>query len=90
MHCRMSEHMEGLKGRKPGNPLWKHHLEEHKDDGEPEFKMNLVSTHRRNFPRMIAEGIKIEKEGNIGEVFNSRSEFGRTKVVRFTPEILRV
>ena len=90
MHCRMREHLEGLKGRNPGNPLWKHHLDKHKDDEEPEFKMNMMSTHRGNLPRLIAEGILIEKESQNGEVFNSRSEFGRTKVVRFTPEVLRV
>ena len=81
---------QGLKVRNPGNPLWKHHLDKHKDDDEPEFKMNMMSTHRGNLPRMIAEGIKIEKESQNGEVSDSTSELGRTKVVRFIPEVLRV
>ena len=66
-----------------------HHLDKYKDVDIPEFKMNMLSSHRGNLPRMIGEGIKIERGSQIGEVFNSRSEFGRTKVVRFTPEVLR-
>ena len=80
----MKEHEKKLKRKDKSSCLYKHVVNEHAVGETPVFKMKTLSTHRTNLQRMIAEGISIERvqKENPDQLFNSKTEWGRTKLVR--------
>ena len=67
--------------------MYKHWQDRHRDKTEvPEYKMKLLTSHRDNLSRCIREGLEIEKQfkEDPGSVMNSKTEWGRTKIVRVT------
>lgn len=81
--------MGGLRREDKGNPLYKHYTEQHKDEDVPTFEMRILTKHRTNINRLITEGISIEKvrQKNPEALMNSKSEWGRTKLIRHTANI---
>ena len=89
LHGRAVQHMGGLRRGDKGNPLYKHCTDVHPNTEKPKFVMRVVSNHKTNLHRMITEGISIERvrERDPGILLNSKSEWGRTKLVRHTANI---
>ena len=89
MHARSHEHIQAVDRKDKKNALYKHILHAHKDQPQPKFVMEQISSHKTNLHRLISEGIYIEKESedNPNSILNSRSEWGRTKLVRINPNI---
>ena len=81
--------MGGLRRGDKGNPLFKHSMEAHPNGEKPTFVMRVVSNHKTNIHRMISEGITIEKvrEKNPDILLNSKSEWGRTRLVRHSVNV---
>ncbi len=91
LHARAAEHMAYVRRRDKKGVLYKHIVDTHANESTPQFTMRVISSHKSNLSRMIAEGIHIEK-GRIstsGGILNSKAEWGRGKQVRFTPGITR-
>ena len=69
--------------------MYKHCTEAHPNSEIPKFVMRLVSKHKTNIHRMITEGVSIErirvKDPEI--LLNSKSEWGRTKLIRHSANI---
>ena len=91
VHARALEHKAGLDRGDLKCPLYKHKLEAHMDE-EMEVEMEILSTHKSNISRFIREGANIQQAGNYLEQYkllNSKSEWGRGKMIRLVPEIIR-
>ena len=70
----------------------KHQLEKHNGDTQnPMVTMKKLTVHKSNLSRMITEGLLIEsaREFDTGAMLNSKAEFGRTKMIRCNPEVMR-
>ena len=92
LHKRAQEHREGVRRGDSKCPLMKHQLEKHNGDTQnPVFTMRKLTTHKSNLNRMITEGLLIEsaREFDPEAMLNSKAEFGRTKMIRFNPEVMR-
>ena len=89
MHGRAVQHMGGLRREDKGNPLFKHCVEVHPNTEKPKFVMRLVSKHKTNIHRMVTEGISIEKirRRDPEILLNSKSEWGRTKLIRHSANV---
>ena len=89
LHGRAMQHMGGLRRDDKKNPLYKHCLETHPNAEKPRFEMRVISKHKTNIHRMITEGITIERvrQKDPGILLNSKSEWGRTKLIRHSANI---
>ena len=78
-----------MRRRDKSSPLVKHILTAHQDGPEPTFTMKILTHHKTNLHRLIAEGLQIEKERkeNGNAVLNSRAERGHSKLVRLNPTV---
>ena len=87
LHSRMAEHMQGLKGKKMTCPLYRHRLRQHPNDNEdPQFQMEKLAKPRSNMERLIFEAeIISQDESNGVQLWNSKSEYGKTKIIRWKP-----
>ena len=89
LHGRALQHMGGLRRGDKGNPLFKHCMEAHTNTERPTFVMRVISKHKTNIHRMITEGVSIErvrkKDPEI--LLNSKSEWGRTRLIRHSANI---
>ena len=67
----------------------KHTLEYHQDQpGQPEFKMWPIRATRTIVERLVWESSLISKQDQE-VLMNSKTEFGRGKLIRFEPQIIR-
>ena len=90
MHRRMKEHMMGLARKDIKCPLYRHTLEHHQGD-PPEFKMTKSGGARSNMERLVKEAEMIGNEDEGGaKLWNSKGEYGRSKLVRFKPSSVQV
>ena len=87
-HSRMSEHTSALKRGDPKSPLFKHDVTHHSGVFKRgRYEAEIVSTHMHNLGRLVTEGNMILEATNfLGQerVLNSKSEWGRGKMVRLT------
>ena len=90
MHSRMLEHMRGLKSKSGTCPLYRHSQESHEDDEEtPTFIMEKSRKARNNLDRLAIESEEIYNGDNDKNVklWNSKSEYGKTKLIRWQPTL---
>ena len=92
-HRRMRSHVEGIKG---AGVLAKHIQEFHNQDRDQDnyrrFKMKVLSTSRTILDRLVQEGTNIANvdQKYPGYLMNSKSEWGKGKLVRFEPRVTRI
>ena len=88
LHCRMKEHTGALRRGDKKSPLVKHDTIHHNGVArEGRYEAEIVSTHRHNLGRLVAEGnLILEATDFLGQerVLNSKSEWGRGKMIRLT------
>ena len=78
---------------KKGSVIKKHTHDVHRLDGvPPEYRMKSLRPSRTNLDREVAEGVLIEvaEKAEPGRLMNSKSEGGRSKLVRYQPTIRRI
>ena len=93
IHRRMVSHRAGLKSKseKTIQVLRKHMLDVHTPQDQPEFQMKVIDNARSNLKRLVKEGTlirEVERE-DPGSLMNSKGEWGRSKLVRFTASVER-
>ena len=83
----MMEHTAGLRAKKLTCPLYRHKLEHHTDDDiDPNFTMKKTSVSRTNMERLIQESESIGDGSENGiQLWNSKAEYGRSKLIRWAP-----
>ena len=84
----MSQHTSALKRGDKKSPLYKHDVSNHNGVyRKGRYEAEVVSTHRHNLGRLVTEGnLILEATNFLGQekVLNSKSEWGRGKMVRLT------
>ena len=88
MHSRMAEHMRGLKSKNNSCPLYRHKEDCHKN-GDPKFTMKPTVKTKGNLHRLATESEQIGEGDDDKSVrlWNSKSEYGRSKLVRWKPTL---
>ena len=88
LHRRMRSHTGGLKSKstKTVSVLKKHQLEAHDQAHTLNFRMEIINQSRTVLQRLVTEGCLIEAHEieDPGILMNSKGEYGRSKLVRFT------
>ena len=71
--------------------LKENHPGDQPDDPENLFKMIPLRSSRTVVDRLVREGVYIQEmeECHQGVLMNSRSEWGRGKIIRFDPQVHR-
>ena len=66
-------------------------LESHTEQDTPDFSMEVVKGARSNLKRLVREGTLIQgaEKQDPGSLMNSKGEWGRSKLVRFTATVDR-
>ena len=86
----MRSHRGGLtsKSTKTISVLKKYQEEAHTHTDKPDFRMEIVKRHRTVLQRLVSEGCHIQDQElkDPGILMNSKGEYGRSKMVRFTVE----
>ena len=88
----MRSHLGGLRG---GGVLGKHLVEHHggADPGQhSKFKMKSIGGSRTVLGRLVQEGTNINNVETKypGWIMNSKSEWGKGKLVRYEPTVTRI
>ena len=82
------EHLGALGRGDTKSPLYKHDIKNHSGvPREGRYEMDIVSRHKHNLGRLVSEGnLILEATEYLGQdkVLNSKSEWGRGKLVRLT------
>ena len=78
---RSLEHMDDLKRRTDTSVLYRHWQETHINEGQPEFRVEVLGTHRSATERQISEALAIQR-GQYDELINNKSEWGMNCLVR--------
>ena len=82
MKIRGEEHKRGLKNKNKNNVLYKHVLDEHKEEEDlVEFEMVKTGSFKTAVSRQINEGIRIKNRDNK-TLLNSKAEFHGPSVGR--------
>ena len=90
MHSRMLEHTAGLAAKSQSCPLFRHKLDNH-PHSEPEFVMKKSKSGSSNLHRLAMEAEEIYQAESSGvKLWNSKTEFGKGKLIRWTPTIQTV
>ena len=85
IHSRMKEHLSGIRRGKLDCPLWKHQLESH--DGSKDHtrsSMRTLERFRNNVPKLLHESYQIMEHRKTHKLMNSKAEYSRNKLVRYT------
>ena len=83
---RGAEHMADLENERPKSVLLKHKLKEHQDE-EMKIKMKITGKFKDPLTRQANEAVRInQRNKNIGELLNSKSEFNHPPLGRVTVE----
>ena len=87
-HCRMREHLSALRRCDTKSPLYKHDVTQHSGvPREGRYEAEILSRHKHNLGRLVSEGnLILEATNCLGQdkVMNSKSEWGRGKLIRLT------
>ena len=87
LHTRMLEHMAGIGTKNQSCPLYRHKVDQHPND-DPENTMKKSRSGTSNLHRLALEAEEIsEAELNEIKIWNSKSEFGKGKLIRWTPTL---
>ena len=93
LHARQSEHGAGVKNSLSTCPLVRHAADQHPEENitPADFLMKKLMSTKDNMTRLIGEGEAIsnqEAEGYL--LWNSKGEYGKSKVVRWTPTVSQI
>ena len=78
--------MADLENERPKSVLLKHKLKEHQDE-EMKIKMKITGKFKDPLTRQANEAVRInQRNKNIGELLNSKSEFNHPPLGRVTVE----
>ena len=82
------EHLEDLRGKKNGKPLWDHSLESHGGDTkESDYKMKVLKRYRTPLERQIGEALEIERRGWSADILmNKKDEYNSIRMPRLRLE----
>ena len=76
MYERGKEHLKDGKNRAEESHQWKHWVLHHPEiEGDPQFRLKIVSSFSDPLTRQLAEAVRIEHRG--ADILNSKSEFSR-------------
>ena len=80
---RGNDHLKAWREKEEGSFLWKHHFNEHGEDGmgEGDIKMEVIGKPRKALQRQVEEAVRIGEE-KPGELMNSKKEYGHNKIPR--------
>ena len=82
LHARAKEHLDGLKRGDPKCPLFKHVVNSHNSERNPDlFEIKKLTSSRTNLHRLISESEHIQNNVTSG-LMNSKSEYRNTKIIR--------
>ena len=88
LHARMSEHLAGLKAGNKTCPLYRHKLDKHPNGDDPKFIMKKTLSSRTNMERLIQEAELIgDGEASGITLWNNKSEYGKSKLIRWKPQM---
>ena len=94
MHARQSEHASGITRGCMSCPLVRHAKDSHRDQNQLtplDFKMERVMRAKDNMGRLIGEGETIAKHEEQGSnLWNSKAEYGKGKLVRWTQTVSQI
>ena len=82
IHARMRDHVDGLRRGEATCPLYKH--VQHAHDGnisDARFTAKKITQSRTNLHRLLSEAEQIQSNTHLG-LFNSKSEYRGTKIIR--------
>ena len=83
-HSRFIEHVQGINSQTASCPLYRHVVDAHggiQDDAK--FQGSIVKITRTNLTRMLTEAAEIQ--AHTGQLFNNKSEYRGTKIIRMVP-----
>ena len=87
LHSRMLEHMAGMESNKQSCPLYRHKMDHHPID-DPVYVMKKSRSGTSNLHRLAIEAEMISSaESSEIKIWNSKSEFGKGKLIRWTPTL---
>ena len=82
LHARSKNHFDGLRKGDPKCPLFKHVVNSHNSDRNPNlFQIKKLCSSRTNLHRLISESEYIQNNVSNG-LMNSKSEYRNTKIIR--------
>ena len=82
LHIRSKNHFDGLRKGDPKCPLFKHVVNSHNGDRNPNlFQVKKLCSSRTNLHRLISESEYIQNNVSKG-LMNSKSEYRNTKIIR--------
>ena len=93
LHARQTEHAQGLRNASRTCPLVRHALDTHQGDTLTlgDFTMSRIMSAKDNMTRLLGEGEEISKAELAGsKLWNSKGEYGRAKLVRWTQTVERI
>ena len=82
------EHMNNYKGGRNDSALYKHKINDHKDE-EMNFRMEITKTFRDPLSRQANEAVRISERKKI-ELLNSKNEFNHPPIARIRGSIPKV
>ena len=81
MYERGKEHQKVGRDKAEDSHQWKHWVLDHPEmEGDPQFRLKIVSSFSDPLTRQLAEAVRIEQRG--AEILNSKSEFSRCRIPR--------
>ena len=90
LHARQLDHSRGISSNKDTCPMVRHFKDQHRDL-KPElnhFKMTRIMKSKDNMSRLLGEAENIQLEMKKGtKLWNSKAEFGKNRVVRWTAQV---
>ena len=78
------EHMNGFKNKRNDNALYKHKVNDHKDE-EMAFRMEITKKYRDPLSRQANEAVRISGRKK-NELLNSKNEFNHSPIARISVE----
>ena len=93
LHARQAEHGAGVTNNLITCPLVRHAGDQHPEEvlSPTDFIMSKLLSTKDNMTRLVGEGEAIANQEAAGDLlWNSKGEYGRSKVVRWKPTVIQV
>ena len=78
-YTRGQEHAKALNNKREDSVLYRHTKQQHPNDSNPHYTMNITGIHKSALSRQIFEAVKISNTPS-GILMNNKSEFGHNKL----------
>ena len=79
---RTVEHVKDLENHRNSSPLVKHIQNHHKEETNPQFKIQITGTFHDALSRQADEAVRINSASETDRQMNSRTEFNSAKISR--------